>query len=113
MRYEVCDVPILSLSHIAVREIFPGLRARIVHTERTSQSWVDIDAGASFPEHQHPHEQTVNVLEGRLEITVNGETHVLTAGSVFVISPEARHSGRALERCRVLDVFSPPREDYR
>lgn len=106
-------MPLLSLSDVAVREIFPGLRARVVHTARTSQSWVDIDAGATFPEHQHPHEQTVNVLEGRLELTVSGETHVVPAGSVFVIPPNAPHSGRALERCRVLDVFSPARDDYR
>jgi quercetin dioxygenase-like cupin family protein len=104
---------LITLNNITVRELFPGLRARIVHTDRTSQSWVDIDEGATFPEHHHPHEQTVNVLEGRLEITVNGDTHVLSPGSIFVIPPHAPHSGRALERCRVLDVFSPVREDYR
>jgi quercetin dioxygenase-like cupin family protein len=104
---------VLNLRDLAVREIFPGLRARIVHTERTSQSWVEIDAGATFPEHQHPHEQTVNVLTGTLELTVDGETHVLTPGRVFVIPPHAPHSGRAREHCQVLDVFSPSRDDYR
>jgi quercetin dioxygenase-like cupin family protein len=104
---------LIAIGDLSVREIFPGLRARIVHTDRTSQSWVDIDPGASFPEHHHPHEQTVNVLEGTLELTVNAETHLLTPGSVFVIPPHAPHSGRALERCRVLDVFSPARDDYR
>jgi quercetin dioxygenase-like cupin family protein len=106
-------MPFVALNSLAVREIFPGLRARIVHTDQTSQSWVDIDAGATFPEHHHPHEQTVNVLEGTLELTVNGETHVLTPGSVFVIPPNATHSGRAPEQCRVLDVFAPARDDYR
>ena len=84
-----------------------------MHTERTSQSWVEIDEGVSFPEHQHPHEQTVNVLEGTLELVVNGETHRALAGS------GVRHpAGRAAFRprahaCRVLDVFAPVREDYR
>ena len=106
-------MPYVTLSSLPVREIFPGLRARIVHTGQTSQSWVEIDEGATFPEHQHPHEQTVNVLEGTLELTVGGQTHVLTPGSVFVIPPNAAHSGRAPERCRVLDVFAPARDDYR
>lgn len=106
-------MPVVKLKDVAVREIFPGLRARIVHSARTSQSWVDIDAGATFPEHHHPHEQTVTVLEGRLELTVGGDTQVLMPGTVFVIPPNAPHSGRALERCRVLDVFSPARDDYR
>ena len=104
---------LVRLQELSVRDIFPGLRARIVHTERTSQSWVDLDAGATFPEHSHPHEQTVTVLEGALELTVSGETQVLQPGSVFVIAPHALHSGRALTPCRVLDVFSPSREDYR
>jgi quercetin dioxygenase-like cupin family protein len=104
---------LVDLTQLAVREIFPGLRARIVHTAATSQSWVDIDAGASFPEHAHLHEQTVNVLEGTLEVTVNGVTHTLVPGVALVIPPHAPHWGRALTACRVLDVFSPAREDYR
>ncbi|MBA3269873.1 MAG: cupin domain-containing protein [Acidobacteria bacterium] len=106
-------MPQVTLDSVAVREIFPGLRARIIHTERTSHSWVQIDPDASFPEHQHPHEQVVNVLEGTLELVVDGDAHVLTPGTVFVIPPNVPHSGRALERCRVLDVFAPVREDYR
>jgi quercetin dioxygenase-like cupin family protein len=103
----------LTLHSIGVREIFPGLRARIVHTARTSQSWVEIDEGATFPEHHHPHEQVVNVLEGVLELTVGGEVSRLEPGDIFVIPPDAPHSGRALTACRVLDVFAPVREDYR
>lgn len=106
-------MPPLSLAAIPIREIFPGIRARVVHSARTSQSWVELDEGASFPRHQHPHEQTVNVLDGTLELTVDGEAHVLTAGASFVIPPDVPHEGRALTRCRVLDVFSPPRDDYR
>lgn len=44
---------------------------------------------------------------------VNGESCVLTANSVLVIPPEARHSGRALTTCRPIDIFYPVREDYR
>jgi quercetin dioxygenase-like cupin family protein len=106
-------MPLVNLKHVPAREIFPGLRARIVHSERTSQSWVDIDPGATFPEHHHAHEQTVTVLEGTLELTLDGVTHVLTPGTVLIIPPNARHSGRARERCRVLDIFAPPRDDYR
>jgi hypothetical protein len=32
---------------------------------------------------------------------------------VLVIPPEARHSGHGVTACRVLDVFSPARDDYR
>ena len=60
-----------------------------------------------------PGYEVVNVLEGVLELTVNGEVSRLEPGDVFVIPPDAPHSGRALTACRVLDVFAPVREDYR
>ena len=104
---------VIVVDGVPVREIFPGFRARVVHSARTSQSWIEIDAGASFPEHQHPHEQIVNVLQGELEVTAGGVTHRLTPGKVLVIPPDVPHSGRAITDCRVLDVFAPTRDDYR
>jgi quercetin dioxygenase-like cupin family protein len=106
-------MPLVTLDSIKVREIFPGLRARVVHSDRTSQSWVEVDEGASFPEHHHPHEQVVNVLSGTLDLVVDGQTTRLTPGMAFVIPPNVPHSGRAITACRVLDVFSPVRDDYR
>lgn len=106
-------MPQIDVAALAVRELFPGLRARLIHTDRQTHSWVEVDAGASFPEHQHPHEQVVCVIEGELELVVEGATHRLTPGVVFVIPPDARHSGRGVTACRVLDVFSPARDDYR
>ncbi|HXG90445.1 MAG TPA: cupin domain-containing protein [Vicinamibacterales bacterium] len=106
-------MPLVTIGSIVVREIFPGLRARVVHSERTSQSWVEVDEGATFPEHSHPHEQVVNVLDGTLDLVVGGQSHRLTPGLVFVIPPDVPHSGCAVTACRVLDVFAPVREDYR
>jgi quercetin dioxygenase-like cupin family protein len=106
-------MPVIDLDAVTVRDIFPGLHARIIHTDRASFSWVVVDEGASFPEHQHPHEQTVNVLEGELELVVEGQAHRLTPGRVFVIPPNVPHFGRGITPCRVLDVFAPVREEYR
>jgi quercetin dioxygenase-like cupin family protein len=103
----------ITIATLPVREIFPGVRARLVHTDRVTHSWVELDRGATFPDHHHPHEQIVSVLEGELEIVVSGEPFVLTAGTVFVIPPHAHHAGRAVTACRVLDAFAPVREEYK
>ena len=100
-------------SELPIREIFPGYRARMVHSGNTTHSWLDIDAGAAAPEHQHPHEQVVNVLDGTLELTVDGTVYVLPAGSTFIIPPNVPHAARALTACSALDVFTPTRDDYR
>ncbi|HWI19639.1 MAG TPA: cupin domain-containing protein [Vicinamibacterales bacterium] len=106
-------MPLVEIERLPVRELFPGLRARLIHSERVSHSWVDVDPGATFPEHQHPHEQIVSVLAGELELVVEGVSHRLTPGLVFVIPPNVRHSGGSKLGARVLDTFAPVREDYR
>ena len=106
-------MPVVAIDQLPVREIFPGLRTRLIHTDRVTHSWVEVDEGASFPAHQHPHEQIVSVIEGELELVVDGTTHRLTPGMVFVIPPNVPHSGRGIKRTRVLDTFSPARDDYR
>jgi quercetin dioxygenase-like cupin family protein len=106
-------MPPIQLDRLPVREIFPGLRARLIHSDRVTHSWVDVAAGAAFPEHQHPHEQIVTVLEGELELVIDGATHRLKPGVVFVIPPNVPHSGRGITACKVLDAFAPIRDDYR
>ncbi|MGE3274055.1 MAG: cupin domain-containing protein [Vicinamibacterales bacterium] len=101
------------LDETTEREILPGFFARIVHGVGLTESWVRADAGAAFPAHAHPHEQLVNVLEGELELVVGDETYRLTPGTVFVIPSNVPHAGRAVTACRVLDVFSPARDEYR
>ncbi len=95
------------------RELIPGHRGRFIHSDHTTHVYWEIDEGAELPEHSHPHEQIVNVLEGTYELVVDGTPHVLKAGDVLVIPGDAPHSGRSHGACRILDVFSPVREEYR
>jgi len=105
MRHRLDDLP--------AREVFPGFHGRFVHSGAMTFAWWTIDEGAEVPEHAHPHEQVVNMLEGELSLTVAGEEHVLHAGDVVTIPGGVRHAAKALAPSRVLDVFSPVREDYR
>jgi quercetin dioxygenase-like cupin family protein len=106
-------MPVYDIDTLPTRELFPGFTARLIHTPLVTQSFVSCTAGASFPEHQHPHEQTVIVLEGMLDLQVGGATHRLTPGMVFAIPGNVPHAGTAIADSRVLDVFSPVREDLK
>ena len=101
------------LDALEAREPIPGHHGRFIHSEHTTHVYWQIDAGARLPEHDHPHEQIVNMLEGRYELVVDGTAHVLEAGDVLVIPGGATHHGSAHTDCRILDVFSPVREEYR
>lgn len=102
-----------SLEGTPVRDVMPGFRGQFIHSDNMTFAYWKVAANALLPEHSHPHEQVVNMLEGELEMTVEGVTHVLRTGDVLAIPGNAVHSGRALSECRALDVFCPVREDYR
>lgn len=105
--------PFVTLAEVEEREIVPGFHGKMVHTDGLTVAHFRIEAGSILPEHHHVHEQVTNVIEGELEMTINGVTQVCKAGMVATIPPNVPHSGRALTDCKVVDVFRPTRADYR
>jgi quercetin dioxygenase-like cupin family protein len=101
------------LDDVRVLEPFPGYRGRFVHSEAMTLAYWDVEAGARAPEHSHPHEQILSLIEGEFELTVLGETELIRAGAVVVIPPDAAHSGEAVTACRIIDAFHPVRDDLR
>lgn len=99
-------------SDIPEIEIFPGFYAKFIHTDQLTIAFVRIKKGSQLPEHFHIHEQVTTGLEGELEMTVGGQQLICKAGVSVSIPSNTPHSAVALSDCLVMDVFSPPREDY-
>ena len=98
---------------IPEKEIVPGFYAKFIHTESMTIAFVRITKGSVLPEHFHVHEQVTNVLEGELEMTMDGQTQLCTKGMSVTIPSNLPHSAVAKTDCLVLDVFNPVREDYK
>ncbi len=91
-----------------------GVSMRTVWGEKAMMALFNIDPEAEVPLHHHPHEQLGMVLEGSITFVVNGEEVELTKGTTYVIPGGVAHSARAGENgAVVLDIFSPPREEYK
>ena len=103
----------LNLTDLKEIEPVAGFKARFVHTDHVTMAYWTVTAGATLPQHAHPHEQIASVIEGEFEMTIGGETKVLASGQVAVIPGNVPHSARALTACRIVDAFYPVREDYR
>lgn len=103
----------IDLHSVAPISPVPGCRMRTPFGEHLMLSYLEMDAGAEVPLHHHPHEQGGILLEGRLQLTIGDETRVVSPGAMFLIPPNVPHRAVALDaNVRVLDVFSPVREDY-
>jgi|SRR5665811_358934 len=103
----------LNLSTIPSKEIMPGLHGKLVHTENMSIVFWEVEEGAEVHEHAHMNEQVMHVIAGRFEFTLDGETKMYHPGDLVVIAPNKKHSGKALTPCKLMDVFSPVREEYK
>jgi quercetin dioxygenase-like cupin family protein len=103
---------LVELSKLPELEIAKGVLMRAVTAQFMTVAHVRLAAGSLLPEHSHPHEQVVNVVEGELELTVEGRPYSLVPGRVMVLPPDIPHSGRAVTDCRVVDAFHPVREDF-
>lgn len=101
------------LINITGTEFIPGFTGRFIHGEQSTLAFVDIKKGSQLPEHHHVHEQITHIVEGELEMIIGGEKYLLTKGTVHVIPSNTPHSAKALTDCKVIDAFSPARDDYR
>ncbi|GIK28005.1 MAG: cupin domain-containing protein [Chloroflexi bacterium] len=72
-----------------------------------------LERGAEIPVHSHMHEQAGYVIQGSITFTINGEARKLYRGDSYAIPGDVLHGAYADEDCILVEVFSPPREEYR
>ncbi|RKR81377.1 hypothetical protein BDD43_1523 [Mucilaginibacter gracilis] len=102
-----------SFTDIPVKETIAGFYSQFIHTETNTINFIEILAGCLVPLHQHVHQQCSFVLEGRFEMTVDNQTRILAPGLFAIIPPNAIHGGTAITNCKLIDLFTPVREDYK
>lgn len=96
------------------RELAPGLTTRIFAGEHAMLSVVTFAPNSEGKLHHHPEEQWGVLLEGSA-IRVQGDEEIaVTKGDFWRTPGNVPHTMRAgPEGAVVLDIFSPPREEYR
>lgn len=62
--------------------------------------------------HNHPHVQSTYVESGRFAFVVDGVEVEVAAGDSFVIPSQAVHGCRCIQAGRLIDTFTPRRDDF-
>jgi len=95
-------------------EMLPGVvRRTLSEGERMMLIEVTLEQGAVVPPHTHSHEQIGYLASGRLLWELGDERLELSAGDSWLVPSNVPHQVTALEPSVAIDVFSPPREEYR
>ena len=94
-------------------EICPGITRRTVANGKNMyQMMATLAAGSRMPAHQHTQEQVVHIIDGHMRLIVEGVPHELKTGDSYYLASNIPHGVETIVTTRVLDTFSPPREDY-
>ena len=62
--------------------------------------------------HSHPHVQSSYIAEGVFDVTIDGVTQRLAAGGAYIVPSGLVHGVVAVEAGKLIDSFTPRREDF-
>ena len=96
------------------RRLGPGMTARVFAGDNSMLSIVRIDPHSQGEVHSHPEEQWGVLLEGECVRIQSGQETRVTVGDFWHTPANEPHGIRTGEiGALILDIFSPPREEYR
>jgi quercetin dioxygenase-like cupin family protein len=70
---------------------FEGVKAWILQADMSQLVFFEFEADANVPEHSHDYAQWGIVIDGKMELTINGKPRICEKGDEYVISAEAKH----------------------
>ena len=101
-----------SLAALPEERISHKISRRQVAGEHGMIVWWSMKAGVHAAAHRHTHEQIFWMLKGKMEFRLGTERRLCGPGDIAVIPGGIEHEAWFREDTEVIDVFSPPREDF-
>ena len=99
----------IDTSKLPTIERLPGWRGRYFDSPSMTFAHYEFDAGSSIHEHFHPQEEVYHIIEGELEVAIDGVTQRLGPGFVGIIPPNTLHSVKAISSGKLIVVDYPLR----
>jgi len=96
-----------------VIERLPVWYGRYFHSPSMTFAHYEFRGGSSIHEHFHPQEEVWEVIEGEIEVTIDGVGQIARPGVVAIVPGNVRHSVKALTDGRAIIVDHSLRHDLR
>lgn len=82
-----------------------GLDSYLFQGENQQIVFMCFENDAEVPEHSHEAQWGI-VLDGEIELTINGEKHIFTKGDTYFIPKDVRHSARIKKGYKDVTLFN-------
>ena len=99
---------------IPSQDLGGGLKRKVLsYSKNLMAVELCFEKGAVGAKHSHPHEQIGYLISGSLVYQEEGcEDKVLHTGDTYYVAPNVVHGVEILEDTKLLDIFTPMREDF-
>ncbi len=95
------------ITNLPAAEIgFEGAQAWIMQGENNQIVFFEFEDGMDLPEHSHMYPQWGMVIDGIMELRIDGKPRICQKGDEYYIPIGAKHCAKFLSRTRVMDFFS-------
>jgi quercetin dioxygenase-like cupin family protein len=74
----------------------------LLKQEKGNVTLFAFDQGQALSEHTAPFDALVQLLEGTAEITIAGQSHLVSGGQLLILPAHQPHAVRAVERFKML-----------
>jgi quercetin dioxygenase-like cupin family protein len=91
---------------------FEGAKAWILQSDVKQLVFFEFKAGMNLPQHCHTYPQWGFVIEGEMELIVDGKPRLCRKGDEYLIPTGAMHGAKFLTKTRVMDFF-PEKDRYK
>jgi quercetin dioxygenase-like cupin family protein len=88
---------------------FEGARGWIMQSVNTQLVFFEFEEGTNLPDHNHTYAQWGVVIDGEMEMRLDGKPHRCKTGDEYVIASGVMHGAKFFRRTRVMDFFSEHR----
>lgn len=97
-----------------VQDLGGGVNRKILsYSDKLMTVELTFKKGSVGAKHSHPHEQIGYIVSGRLIYQEEGcDDEELKTGDTYYVRPNAVHGIQVLEDTKLLDIFTPMREDF-
>jgi mannose-6-phosphate isomerase-like protein (cupin superfamily) len=85
---------------------FKGVRAWIMQGDCNQLVFFEFAEGIDLPDHNHTYPQWGMVIDGKMELRIDGKPRICQKGDEYCIPVGAMHGAKFLRHTRVMDFFS-------
>jgi quercetin dioxygenase-like cupin family protein len=105
-------MPLIDINSLTAIERLPGWSGRYFHSQNMTLAHYDFKSGSAIHEHFHAQEEVYEVIDGELELRIDGTVQIARAGFVVIVPSNARHSVKALSDGRAIIIDYPRRREF-